>query len=175
MRFYIGGKCSIMKPMLKKPVRRNENIKMLSREHHLSLIFCWKIRQGLKADVHLQRISKYVRYFWQQHFDPHFRVEEEFLFSRLTDRLVYRAIEEHKRICQKVQDLENYPINNLRKRLAELADIVDEHVRYEERELFPHLERKLSAEELEDVGRRIEKHHPLSFNDKYEDQFWNTL
>ena len=48
-----------------------------------------------------------------------------------------------------------------------------EHVRYEERDLFPHLERKLSKEQLENIGEQIEKHHQTSLRDLYEDQFWN--
>ncbi len=63
--------------------------------------------------------------------------------------------------------------NNERKNLTRITDIVDEHVRYDERELFPHLERKLSKEQLENIGNRIQKHHPSSLQDQYEDQFWN--
>jgi len=68
--------------------------------------------------------------------------------------------------------LSNYPENKERKTLAKIADMVDEHVRYEERELFPHLERKLSKEQLEKIGKLIQQHHS-SLPDLYEDQFWN--
>ena len=39
--------------------------------------------------------------------------------------------------------------------------MVNEHVRYEERELFPHLERKLSKEQLENMVSRFRNntHH----------------
>jgi len=30
--------------MKTKPIKRNENIMKLSKEHHFSLLFCWKIR-----------------------------------------------------------------------------------------------------------------------------------
>ena len=159
--------------MLKKPIKRNEHIKKLSQEHHLSLLFCWKIRQGLKMNVPTERICEYVTYFWQQHLQPHFREEEKVLFVPLKDKPVQRAINEHKRIRQQIEDLANYSENNVHKRLAELAGMVDDHVRYEERELFPRLERKLSKEQLENIGKLIQKHHPLSLLDQYEDQFWN--
>ena len=159
--------------MLKKPVTRNEHIKKLSREHHFSLLFCWKIRQGLKTDVAMERIRKYVQYFWQQHLQPHFREEEKILFAPIKDRQVQRAINEHKYIRQQIEGLPYYSENNLRKGLTKIAEMVDEHVRYEERELFPHLERKLSKEQLENIGKLIQKHHPSSLQDQYEDQFWN--
>ena len=159
--------------ILKTPVKRDENIKRLSREHHFSLLFCWKIRKGLKADVATERIRKYVQYFWQQHLQPHFREEEKIFFAPIKDRLVQRAINEHKYIKQQVEDLANYSGNNERKSLAKIADMLYEHVRYEERDLFPHLEKKLSKEQLENIGEQIEKHHQTSLRDLYEDQFWN--
>ena len=156
-----------------KSISRNEHIKKLSREHHFSLLFCWKIRQGLKMNVTMERIWKYVQYFWQQHLQPHFRQEEKIFFAPIKDRLVQRAINEHKYIKQQVEDLANYSGNNERKSLAKIADMVYEHVRYEERDLFPHLERKLSKEQLENIGEQNQKHYQTSLRDLYEDQFWN--
>ena len=123
--------------------------------------------------VAMERISKYVQYFWQQHLQPHFREEENIFFAPIKDRLVQRAVNEHKYIKQQIEDLANYSGNNERKSLEKIADMVYEHVRYEERDLFPHLERKLSKEQLENIGEQIEKHHPSSLQDQYEDQFWN--
>ena len=159
---------------LKKPISRNEHIKKLSREHHFSLLFCWKIRQGLKMKVAMERISKYVQYFWQQHLQPHFREEENIFFAPIKDRLVQRAVNEHKYIKQQIEDLANYSGNNERKSLEKIADMVYEHVRYEERDLFPHLERKLSKEQLANIGEQIENHHSSPLQDHYEDQFWSA-
>jgi len=47
--------------------------------------------------------------------------------------------------------------------------MVDEHVRYEERILFPHLEKKLTEEQLENIGNKIAGE---SLKDNYEDTFW---
>ena len=158
--------------MLKNPIHRSEHIKTLSREHHFSLLFCWKIRQGLKTNVAVERIRKYVHYFWQHHLQPHFQEEENILFAPIKDRQVQRAIDEHKYIRQQIEDLPTYSEKKQRKTLAKIADMVDEHVRYEERELFRHLERKLSGEQLENIGNLIQKHHS-SLKDEYDDQFWN--
>ena len=158
--------------MQKTKVRRNEHIKMLSREHHFSILFCWKIRQGLKKEVAIERICKYVQYFWQN-LQLHFREEEQIFFAPMKDRMVQRAINEHKHIKKQIINLQNHSENNARKLLIELADLVDKHVQYEERELFPHLERKLSKEQIESISNQIQKHHPSSLQDFYKDQFWN--
>ena len=159
--------------MLKKPVNRNEHIKKLSREHHFSLLFCWKIRQGLKRDVAMERIRKYVQYFWQRHLQPHFQEEERILFAPIKDKEVQRAVTEHKYIKQLIEGWGGYSKINEQKSLAKIADVVEEHVRYEERELFPHLERKLRREQLENIGKQIQKHQHSTLPDQYEDPFWN--
>ena len=51
--------------------------------------------------------------------------------------------------------------------------MVNDHVRYEERELFPHLERKLSKDQLGNIGKQIQKQYSSSLTDHYEDEFWN--
>ena len=157
---------------IRRPLKRNECIKKFSRDHQLGLLFCWKIRQGLKAGVALNRICKYVAYFWQQHLQWHIKDEEKILFSHLKDRRVQKALNEHKLISAQVQDVINDSENNKRKSLTKLADMVDDHIRYEERILFHHLEMKLNKEQLENIGTQIHKQR-LSLQDEYEDQFWN--
>ena len=61
----------------------------------------------------------------------------------------------------------------MQKSLARIADMVNDHVRYEERELFHHLERKLSKEQLGNIGKQIQKQYSSSLTDQYEDEFWN--
>jgi hypothetical protein len=45
-------------------------------------------------------------------------------------------------------------------------------LRYEERELFPHLEDVLSYEQLEWIGKKLKDDHTLEMKDEYTDEFW---
>jgi hemerythrin-like domain-containing protein len=154
-----------------KPIRRNINLLQLSKDHHLSLLFCWKIRQGIKKNADKDRMIQYVSYFWSHHMEQHFREEEEILFQPLQDDKVKRAIEEHRQIRSAVTDLIDHPVkNNTTTELSVLADKVDQHVRYEERTLFPHLEKNLSDAQLVAIGSAL-KEQPL-LPDVYEDEFW---
>ena len=160
--------------MIRKPITRNEQIKKLSREHHSSLLFCWKIRQGLKNNLQPQRICDYIQYYWQQNLQPHFREEEKILFAPIKDRQVQRAINEHKQIRRQIEGLANNSAKiDMQKNLARIADMVDDHVRYEERTLFPHLEKKLNKEQLKNIGEQIQKQYSSPLIDQYEDEFWN--
>ena len=155
--------------MERRPIKRNENIVKLSRDHHASLLFCWKLRQGVKYHASKDRIFTYVQYFWDHHFSKHFKEEEEFLFAPLKDEVVQKAIDDHQKIKIFFDQINVEGMESEADILLELADMVDQHVRFEERILFPHLEEKLSKEQLEIIGKQITD-DPLA--DHYEDEFW---
>lgn len=153
------------------PIKRSKYILQLSKEHHFTLLFSWKIRQGLKQGVETNRIKKYVAYFWERDMQTHFREEEEILFVPAEGDSVQKAIADH----QEIKDLVNEALNSTteeeaRNKLATLANAVDEHVRYEERELFPHLEKVLTEVQLERIAEKL-KDEPV-LHDEYADQFW---
>ena len=157
--------------MNKKPIRRNENIVKLSKEHHFSLLFCWKIRQGIKLEIAAARMIKYVEYFKINFLHPHFKEEEKILFAALNDEPVKKAVKQHKEINSLISKLtQNTELSNV-EQLAELAELVDDHVRYEERQLFPYIEKTLTAAQLEAVGEQLHK-HSASVKDEYDDEFW---
>ncbi len=152
-----------------KPIKRNENIVKLSKDHHASLLFCWKIRQGIKYHIGVERLIKYVQYFWKHHFSLHFKEEEDFLFAPLKDEVVQKAIDDHLKIKSSIEQLTGLGTENKEILLSNIAEMVDQHVRFEERVLFPYLEQKLSVKQLEEIGNQI-KGDPLM--DHYEDNFW---
>jgi hypothetical protein len=55
--------------------------------------------------------------------------------------------------------------------LLALADTVQNHVRYEEREMFPHLEKVLTDEQLKKIGKQITRQHDQLLKDDFTDEF----
>lgn len=153
-----------------KPIKRSKHILPLSKDHHFTLLFSWKIRQGLKFGVDDQRIKAYVQYFWQENMQGHFCEEEEILFALVEDAKVKKAIEDHKQIKGQIELLKTETGKLASKRLTTLADTVDAHVRYEERELFPHLEKVLTETQLTTIGALLKEEPAL--RDEYADEFW---
>jgi hemerythrin-like domain-containing protein len=154
-----------------KPIKRNEHIVKLSKDHHFTLLFCWKIRNGLKFEVETARMTKYVQYFWQHHMQPHFRDEENIMFSSVQDATVQKALDEHALISQQIEAL-NVAANATPDELSALSKMVDNHVRYEERVLFPHLERVLTNEQLDSIGKQLNAHQDAELKDDFADEFW---
>lgn len=153
-----------------KPIKRNKHLIQLSKDHHFTLLFSWKIRQGLMNDVDAVRLKNYVQFFWLNDMQQHFRDEEVILFAPLNDDKVRKALEDHKQIKGLVDTiLSEADSSKILKQLPLLADMVDNHVRFEERELFPHLERNLTEEQLEKIGAELKKEPVLQ---NYEDEFW---
>lgn len=158
--------------MNKNPIRRNANILKLSKEHHFSLLFCWKIRQGLKMNIDASRIIKYVQYFHAHFLRLHFREEELFLFAPLDDKRIDKAIDQHKEINKLVAKLVKNTEDDVNVHLETLANLVDDHVRYEERQLFPYIERALTDEQLEAIGKRLNDKNASVLKDDFKDEFW---
>ncbi|MBN8880630.1 MAG: hemerythrin domain-containing protein [Sphingobacteriales bacterium] len=152
-------------------MRRHESIVALSRDHHFGLLFCWKIRQGIKKQVPAERIKPYVQYFWNNHLQQHFKEEETLLFTALQDNLVTQAISEHeqiKKLVEAITSTGSFQPDQFRS----LADALDKHIRFEERILFPYIEETLSAEKLTQLGERLQQIHQTGEMDNYPDEFW---
>lgn len=152
------------------PIKRSEHLIRLSREHHSGLLFCWKIRQGLKKNADIERIRKYVEYFWQHDLADHFREEEDILFApKKDDDKVKKALQEHVEIKAMIDSITKSSTPETIQ-LTALADAVDNHIRYEERELFPYLETTFTPEQLIKIGERLNA--VTSSVDDYTDVFW---
>ncbi|SDC06407.1 hemerythrin domain-containing protein [Niabella drilacis] len=149
-------------------MKRHESIVPLSRDHHHGLLCCWKIRQGIKKKVAVTRIGAYIRYFWDIHLKDHFDEEEQWLFVA-GDAQCAQAIAEHRRL-QALQ--ETIAANAVTGDVEAFADLLDRHIRFEERILFPHLEQTLSAEKMAVIGTALEASHKKTGQDDYPDAFW---
>ena len=112
----------------------------------------------------------YVLYFETSMLIPHFKEEEDCLFIHDKGPLVQQAISEHKQILQLIDNFRQAPDSVQHSDLAVLADLLDHHVRFEERELFAYLETQLSTEQLAAVLQCTEN-GPAVIDD-FQDAFW---
>lgn len=158
--------------MIEGPIRRDSNLVPISREHHATLLFCWKLRSGAKKGIDVKRLSSYVSWFYKNHIVPHFKTEEQLLFTDTTDSLVNRALHEHKEIKWLVEEIENAQ-GDPSEKIQELAGLVNSHTRYEERELFPWLEKSLAPQDLIRIGKILDEEEH-SAEENYDDPFWDV-
>lgn len=154
------------------PIKRSKALVEYSREHHFGLLLIWKIREGLKKNIELKRITNYLIWFFNQEIELHFKDEEVSLFEKLPldDTLRKQAFDEHNQIYQLIVNLQKDSENVLL--LKEFADSLESHIRFEERILFNHIEKYLTDKEL----KHLEMSHRKSeknIDEKWEDWFWD--
>ena len=152
--------------MQPKPQKRHKALQPLSREHHYGLLLSWKIRAGFSKDIDPKRIRVYAYWFYEHHLIPHFELEESHVFSILEaeHELVKRALADHRRLRRLFNDKEDDT-----KTLHKIEEELEQHIRFEERILFPEIQKVATEEQL----LLIENiHQPERFVDHEGDLFW---
>lgn len=157
--------------MTTKPLKRHAALVELSKDHHFGLLLVWKIRQGLRLAVDSKRIAAYSRYFFQEDLQHHFHEEEAYLFNLIfQDELSLKARTDHDVLRNLVLRLEKEQDSNL---LNLFADTLEQHIRFEERELFRHYQESLTEEQLDSLTRIAWRAHTdpdLNWDDKFWEQ-----
>src|SRR6185312_474100 len=134
-----------------KLMKRHRSLVALSHDHHHALVAARRLREAATADGNpTLAVAAFIRFFATEN-TAHFRDEEEKLFPLVAEReearpLVTRALLEHQRLRRRVSRLAHEV--EMRAAMTEAAELLEGHVRFEERELFPLIER-LAAAELE--------------------------
>lgn len=153
--------------MSTKPLKRHKALQPLSREHHHGLLLSWKLREGFKKNVAIERMKTYSDWFFTTHLIPHFEIEETHIFPILDDdnELVKRALAEHRRLKRLFADTKN-----ITKALGLIEEELEQHIRFEERVLFPEIQKAATKKQLQHIER---VHHPDGkFIDNITDEFW---
>jgi hemerythrin-like domain-containing protein len=152
-----------------KPIRRSKQLTPLSKEHHDGLLFAWKIKQGLKNGADIKLIASYVQWFWKNHLQEHFREEEEILAPHLpgNNELLKQMTEQHQEIESMIHINENIADENL---LLNLALLIDDHIRFEERKLFPYAEKIIPEKELNIIYEKLLKEPKQC--ERWTTEFW---
>jgi hemerythrin-like domain-containing protein len=133
------------------------------------LLFAFKIKQGLKNGADITLIAEYVQWFWKNHLEEHFREEEQILAPHLPadNELLIQMFDEHENIEAMVHINENIPDAAL---LSKLAQAIDDHIRFEERVLFPSAEKIIPEKELNLIYEQLPKEKAEC--EKWEREFW---
>ena len=151
-----------------KPLVRSIQLTPLSHDHYEGLLFVWRIRQGITKNISLKIISAFINWFWEKHLATHFNEEERYLAPHLPadDILIKKMITDHETIRELIRRIDGNSLNDI----TTFATLLNDHIRFEERELFPYIERKLTQSELNEIRAHLD--HTPSCSDKWPDEFW---
>ena len=130
-------------------LRRHPALQDYSREHHDELLLVWKIREGLRTGISPQRIIDYCLHHYNELTSLHMRKEEEYILKKLpeNDTEKIKILNEHSAIKDLVSQLSK-PSADKSKLLSEFANVLEKHIRYEERIFFPKLQKDFNDDIL---------------------------
>ena len=147
-------------------MKRHEALVQLSRDHHFGLLLCWKLKEGLKKNISVERMSKYIGLFYLQNLKPHFAEEEDTIFKILGEEnpLIKEAISQHQTFHKMIEDGFEKP-----EQIESFRALLELHIRTEERQIFPEIEKQATNEQLEAI---LKLDHPELKEPDYDDVFW---
>lgn len=134
---------------------RHPSLIPLSHQHQHALALCVQIERGLRPGASPGQTAKLARKaadLFELELRNHFDVEERILFPAIRERLgavplVDELIAEHRRL--------EALIARAPETLAEFGSTLSAHIRKEERDLFEDIQKRLPAETLEQLGKKI--------------------
>ena len=141
-------------------MKRSDALTPLSLDHHQGLVFAQRLRRATAESAAAAR-DDFLN-FWEREGQRHFRAEEKVLlpwFARHGDPsedTVLRVLVEHLEIRRQAIELRGDE-RPAPERLHELGELLGNHIRHEERVLFPLIEEVVPEHELPTLAAAVER------------------
>jgi iron-sulfur cluster repair protein YtfE (RIC family) len=138
-------------------MKRDPALTDLSRDHHQALFRAMRMKRATEED--LDEVRDDVLAFWSDHGAQHFRIEEDILLPAFATRsdpgseAVVTVLVDHVWIRERMDRLAQDELDLTEVR--ELGARLEQHVRHEERVLFPLIEEALDPDALAALAQRI--------------------
>ena len=139
----------------------------LSHDHHHGLALALRCRKQALGQLRpmgvkgLKERAGEFREFFANQLVPHFRAEEEVLFPQMrvlvpeSEAIIEDLIRDHQQLRATMPQLEGEA--GLGKLVFDVGDLLERHIRKEERELFPLFEQYVGETGAETIGDEIKK------------------
>jgi len=144
-------------------LKRARELKPLSSEHHQALLLAFQLKKAIAGHAETAGAPKdmggllaLARRYEDSVLRNHTAAEEDLLGRFLAVEDMQRLKGEHAQMRQFLEQARSAPDGRQRGALLSFADLLERHVRWEERELFPRCEERISAEALASLGRELE-------------------
>jgi hemerythrin-like domain-containing protein len=138
-------------------LKRHAALQPLSRDHHGALVQA----RALRLEAGDARAARAFLDFVERELRGHMADEENALLPRARGAdasAAQRILAEHRELLALSAEIARAleAGSDLRSPMAEAGQLLDDHVRYEERHFFEVVQRALPAADLDEIGRAIE-------------------
>jgi iron-sulfur cluster repair protein YtfE (RIC family) len=155
-------------------MKRDENLRGLSRQHYDDLLGCLLLKKGINKRTNTKTLKDFTLQFWSNELEPHMQKEEENLLPylvkhRFSSELINMLKADHELIRIIVERIR---MDGEGFRLYEIfSNLVVQHIRYEERVVFQKMQEQLNERELERIGEIFSESRGSSC-ENYPLKFW---
>jgi len=148
-----------------KPIKRHDSLAPLSRHHHHVLVMSLKISK-LSAEPsteEVQALREELLVLWETGGQAHFREEEEILlpayacYASIQEPIIMEMLLEHVEIRSLVRLIE-LGEGDVARHIRKLGVSFEQHVRKEERVIFPLIEAALPEDVLQQLKPYFHEH-----------------
>lgn len=141
-------------------MKRHLQLQSLSRQHHNGLLIALLLSKGIKKKADRLEMASFIAHNWETELKQHFHQEEVVLLPVLIRKnfdaaLIEKLIAEHRMLSGLAHDALTGTIEL--PQIEFFASLLTEHIRFEERQFFPAVEKLLSDEEMEDIGELLKE------------------
>ena len=140
------------------PARRDPSLIPLSHDHHHGLVRVFEIRRALRSGGDPGAERALTGEFYTSDLLPHFRAEEEALVpalresGALSEALLARLLDEHRTLKSMGGELASG-----RGDLGAFADLLEKHIRFEERRVFVAYQARVPAQRRAEVEAAVRR------------------
>lgn len=139
-------------------MKRNKNLYPLSHQHHNGLMAVLLLEKGVKKKADLKIMNDFILYCWDEELNHHFKAEEEQLNSDnlqlpQLQELYSRMLGEHMIIRGIIDSIKEG--KETIEQIVSFHTLLEDHIRFEERILFPFIEEHATEKALAGIGEHI--------------------
>ena len=144
--------------------KRSRELRPLSSEHHRALLIAFQLKKAIAGHAEtagaprdLDGLVVLARRFEESVFLAHIQAEEELLGHHLAPEDARRLKDEHRQLRELLAEARAARQASRRAPLLAFAELLERHVRWEEREMFGRLEERVTPADLAAVGHGLEE------------------
>ena len=136
-------------------MKRAPQLRDLSEDHHHGLVLARKAKLAASGQEGSSgpEIWAEVEAVFKRELEPHFEIEESLIGEALRaageSQLAQRLVDEHEALRQFLLPRHRRTVDDLRR----FGELLEQHIRFEERELFQVAQEKLTSDELGAVAK----------------------
>ncbi len=144
-------------------MKRAKELETLSWEHHDGLVIAARIKNDLKKEKEPGHLIPYITNIYTNYLRHHFKQEEDSFLIPIkpfpeADDLIKRMLNEHQQFAEIFSQID--PLEpDVFVQVGRFGELLHDHIRFEERQLFPMIEQLLSAEQLKEIEQYLRREH----------------